>query len=54
MQQEPATPERGLVLPPKGKWDGSRNYQFEISAESDSVYPKDLNSQGSVKKLLYI
>ena len=35
------TKKRGLVLQPKGKWDGSRNYKFDIEGWSDSDFGKD-------------
>jgi hypothetical protein len=31
----------GLILKPKGDWDGTENYQFEIVGKSDSKYAKD-------------
>ena len=35
------TAERGLLLKPKGIWDGTRNFLFEITGMSDSNYAKD-------------
>ena len=35
------TAERGLLLKPKGIWDGTRNFLFEITGMSDSDYAKD-------------
>eukprot|EP00957_Ditylum_brightwellii_P082140 6246398-Ditylum_brightwellii.AAC.1 len=37
------TPNRGLFLKPKGKWDGTANFLFEIKGASDSEYAKALN-----------
>jgi len=36
-----ATANRGLVLKPYGKWDGTANFEFEIRVKSDSEYAKD-------------
>lgn len=36
-----ATAERGLMLKPYRKWDGSANFEFEICGKSDSEYAKD-------------
>jgi hypothetical protein len=35
------TRDRGLVLNPMQKWDGSKNHEFVISRRSDSDYSKD-------------
>ena len=35
------TKEDGLMIKPEGSWDGSREYQFEITGKSDSEYAKD-------------
>ena len=32
------TPDRGLVLRPDAKWDGSKDFKFRISGRSDSDY----------------
>ena len=31
----------GLILKPKGDWDRTENFQFEIVGKSDSEYAKD-------------
>ena len=31
----------GLLIQPKGDWDGTRDYQFEVMGKSDSEYSKD-------------
>ena len=44
-----STPERGLLLAPKGNWDGrDASYEFEISVSADSGYAKDLDSRRSI------
>jgi len=35
------TPKRGLLLKPKGLWDGTKNFVFELEGKSDSEYAKD-------------
>src|SRR5687767_2152082 len=35
------TANEGLIIKPKGSWDGSRDYQFEVTGMSDSEYAKD-------------
>eukprot|EP00957_Ditylum_brightwellii_P205908 15345960-Ditylum_brightwellii.AAC.1 len=35
------TPKRGLLLAPKGEWDGRKGYKFELVGFSDSEYAKD-------------
>ena len=42
------TPNRGLLLKPKGKWDGNPDYEFEILGRSDSNYAKDPENRRSV------
>ena len=41
-------PNRGLILRPDTKWDGSRDFQFTISGMSDSDYAKCPNTRRSV------
>eukprot|EP00957_Ditylum_brightwellii_P096649 7361195-Ditylum_brightwellii.AAC.1 len=36
-----ATKKRGLLLQPKGEWDGRRDFKFVIQGYSDSEYAKD-------------
>jgi len=36
-----STAERGLMLKPKGMWDGTKNFLFTIEGISDSEYAKD-------------
>eukprot|EP00957_Ditylum_brightwellii_P124474 9486358-Ditylum_brightwellii.AAC.1 len=38
-----STPKRGLFLKPKGKWDGTADFLFEIGGSSDSEYAKAQN-----------
>jgi hypothetical protein len=40
--------ERGLVLEPIGKWDGSCEFEFTIDGRSDSDYAKCLDTRRSV------
>ena len=40
--------ERGLVLNPTQKWDGSKKHEFIISGRSDSDYAKDSQTQKSI------
>ena len=43
------TPDVGLVLKPKRKWDGKdKNFEFEISGMADAEYAKDTESRRSV------
>ena len=35
------TTKRGLHLSPKGIWNGSKDYKFNIEGWSDSEYAKD-------------
>src|SRR5688572_6811902 len=35
------TANEGLIIKPKGSWDGSKDYQFEVTGMSDSEYAKD-------------
>ena len=42
------TPERGWFLKPKGVWDGTKNFKFIISGESDSDFAKDPQKRRSV------
>eukprot|EP00957_Ditylum_brightwellii_P007111 539753-Ditylum_brightwellii.AAC.2 len=37
------TPRRGLFLRPKGNWDGTEKFLFEISGSSNSEYAKAKN-----------
>ena len=41
-------PNRGLVLKPNEKWDGSPDFEFTIGGRSDSDYGKDPQTQRSV------
>jgi hypothetical protein len=41
MQYVVATPDRGLMLKPNRVWNGSPEYEFEVSGMSDSEYGKD-------------
>ena len=43
-----STPERGLVLKPNAKWDGSPEFEFEILGQSDSDFVKDQATRKSV------
>jgi hypothetical protein len=43
-----ATPERGLLLKPNGKWNGDPNYEFEIKGRSDANYATDPATRRSV------
>lgn len=36
-----ATAKRGLLLKPKGIWDGTKDFLFRIKGKSDSEYAKD-------------
>ena len=36
-----STANEGLTIAPKGQWDGSRDFLFEIEGRSDSEYAKD-------------
>ena len=42
------TPKHGLMLKPKGRWDGSKKYHFVISGKSDSNYAKCPKTRKSV------
>ncbi len=42
------TSDRGLVLSPMQKWDGSNEHKFIISGQSDSNYAKDMQMQKSI------
>jgi hypothetical protein len=42
------TPERGLTLAPDKQWDGSKDFEFEITGESDSDYAKCLDTRKSI------
>jgi hypothetical protein len=33
------TPNRGLLLKPKGTWDGNKDYEFEIEGYPDALEP---------------
>ncbi len=41
-------PKRGLVLEPKQKWDGKKDFQFVISGQSDSDYAICLDTHRSI------
>ena len=43
-----ATPERGLLLKPNGKWNGDPNYEFVILGRSDANYATDTATRRSV------
>jgi hypothetical protein len=43
-----STPERGLVLHPNRKWDGSKHFKFRIGARSDSNYASNTDDRRSV------
>jgi hypothetical protein len=42
------TNDRGLVLNPTWKWNGSKDHEFIISGQSDSNYAKDMQTQKSI------
>jgi hypothetical protein len=42
------TRDRGLVLNPTQKWDGSKDHKFIISRRSDSDYAKDTQTRKSI------
>ena len=43
------TANRGLILKPKGNWDGEdRDYKFEVQGRSDSNYAMDPDTRKSV------
>jgi hypothetical protein len=42
------TPERGLLLKPKRKWNRDPNFEFAISGYSDLDYAKDTDTRCSV------
>ena len=42
------TPERGLLLKPNAKWDGSPDFKFEVNGRSDSTYASDPDTRRSV------
>jgi hypothetical protein len=42
------TSDRGLVLNPTQKWNGSKDHEFIISGQSDSNYAKDLQMRKSI------
>jgi hypothetical protein len=42
------TNDRGLVLNPMRKWNGSKEHKFIISGRSDSNYAKDTQMQKSI------
>jgi histone deacetylase 1/2 len=43
-----ATPKRGLLLKPKGHWDGNPNYEWTIRGRSDATYASNLENRRSV------
>jgi hypothetical protein len=43
-----ATPEHGLPLKPKWKWDGNPNFEFEIAGMADSSHATDVATWQSV------
>ena len=42
------TPERGLVIKPNCRWNGSRDFEFEVTGISDSDYAKCPSTRKSV------
>ena len=42
------TPKRGLILAPKGAWDGSEAFEFEVEGYSDSTYASDPDIELSI------
>jgi hypothetical protein len=42
------TPEQGLLLKPKRKWNGDPSFEFIITGYSDSDYAKDTDTRRSV------
>lgn len=42
------TSTRGLKLTPNAKWNGDKEFEFEISGQSDSDYAKDSDERKSV------
>ena len=47
MQYVKVTPNRGLLLKPWGKWNGSRDYEVVIKGYSNSDYAKDPDTRRS-------
>jgi hypothetical protein len=48
MKYVDVTKDRGLVLNPTRKWDGSKDHEFIISRRSDSNYAKDTQTRKSI------
>jgi hypothetical protein len=44
------TRDRGLVLNPMQKWDGSKDHEFIISRRSDSDYAKNMQTRKSISR----
>lgn len=42
------TMDQGLILTPNAKWDGSQEFEFEITGKSDSDYAKEAEKRRSV------
>ena len=42
------TKNHGLVLKPNKKWDGSKDFEFEIIGKSDSTYAGDIPTRRSI------
>jgi hypothetical protein len=42
--------DRGLILNPTRKWNGSKNHKFIISGGSDSNYAKDTQMRKSISR----
>ncbi len=42
------TSDRGLVLNPMQKWNGSKEHKFVIRGQSDSNYAQDTQTQKSI------
>ena len=41
-------PKRGLTLAPKGVWDGSKDFEFEVKGYSDSTCASDPDTRLSI------
>ena len=42
------TKEKGLVLKSNKKWDGNKNFEFEITGKSNSTFAADMVTRHSV------
>jgi hypothetical protein len=45
-----ATPRRGLLLKPKGIWDGDPKYKFLVKGRLESNYATDITDHCSVTR----